>query len=113
MNIDDLSPATVGESLIGLSLSPETTTALVGQLIVVVVDYSKCPGGVILPLDMIIQGPTDVSYVEKVFRKTLPLELAFVPIASGLHLVALREQAHNRWFGSLRIDVKGDPFGKL
>lgn len=109
MDIDTLSPAYVGEDRIKLSLDPASSPVLVGKAVAILVDYSACePEGTGLPLDLIVQGPSYTSYREKVFRRYRPERVAFVPSEAGEHLVLLREQHHNRWFGSLRVTVVGD-----
>lgn len=115
MNIDEFSPATVGEEMIALTLDSSTPTPKVFLIVQVNVDYSDAldAGGPALPLDFIVQGPSAVSYKENVFRRFLPRTLSFVPIEAGEHLVLLREQAHNRWIGRLRVIVAGDPFQKV
>lgn len=112
MNIDELSPAYIGEDKIGLSLDVSTTPALAMKAVQVNVDYTDAEGGVALPLDMIVQGPTEDGYIERTFRRFRPNTLSFVPATAGEHLVLLREQAHNRWVGRLRVTVQGDSFSK-
>jgi hypothetical protein len=109
VNLDELSPAYVGEDRITLSLDPATDPATVGRPIAILVDYSRCdPEGTALPLDFVVQGPTKASYAEHVYRKTRPDRIIFVPKAAGEHLVVIREQRHNRWFGQLRFTIIGD-----
>lgn len=111
MNIDDLSPATIGEDKIALTVDPSTDPPTALRAVQINVDYAATePFGVALPLDMIVQGPTEDSYVERTFRRFKPTTLSFVPLAAGEHLVLLRETAHNRWIGRLRITVVGDRF---
>lgn len=113
MNIDELSPATIGEEKITLQLDPGTN-AKVFSVVQVNVDYSPAePAGVAVPLDFIIQGPSVSSYRERVFRRSRPNTLSFVPIEAGEHLVLLREQAHNRWIGRLIVTIAGDPFQQV
>jgi hypothetical protein len=114
MNIDTLSPSYVGEDKIVLTLDASTSNPRAFTPVQIDVDYSACaPAGVELPLELIIQGPTPASYREKTYRKFVPKSISFQPIASGEYLVLLREVAHNRWIGKLRIQVTGDPFEKV
>jgi len=114
MNIDELSPPTIGEDKIVLVLDASTVAPQVFHAVQINVDYSNTlPEGVALPLDMIVQGPDADSYKERVFRKYKPQTLSFVPLAAGEHLVLLREQAHNRWVGRIVVTVLGDPFQKV
>lgn len=114
MNIDELSPATIGEDKIVLTLDPSTPSPQVFKIVQIDIDYSSTlPAGVALPLDFIVQGPNQDSYKDRVFRRFKPTTLSFVPIEAGDHLVLLREQAHNRWIGRLIVTVAGDPFQKV
>ena len=113
MDIDELSPAMIGEERISITLDPSTTPKVFG-IVQCAVNYAPAaPNGIALPLDFIIQGPTAVSYRERVFRRSRPSTLSFVPVESGPHLVLLREQAHNRWIGRLIVEVAGDPFQQV
>ena len=112
MDIDELSPANIGEEKITITLDPGIAPKVFG-IVQCNIDYSAAPGGVVLPLDFIVQGPTAISYLERVFRRSLPSTLSFVPNESGDHLVLLREQAHNRWIGRLIVTVAGDPFQQV
>src|SRR3954469_2636970 len=114
MNIDELSPATIGEDKISLTIDPSTDPPTALKAVQVNVDYSAAdPFGVELPLNMIVQGPTAESYIERTFRRFVPNTLSFVPLAAGEYLVVLREVAHNRWVGRLRFTVVGDRFQKV
>lgn len=108
MNIDRLSPATVGEDKIKLGVDPATLPK-VGFVCEVLIDYSKCsPEGVSLPLECVVQGPTAASYMSKMYRAKRPTQFSFFPSEVGEHLVIVREIAHNRWVGTLHITVAGD-----
>lgn len=108
MNVDEVSPAYVGEERIKLSVSPGTP-ARVGQVVQIDVDFSAClPEGASMPLDFIVQGPTEEGFVSKTYRERLPVQLSFMPAQAGPHLVLLREQTHNRWHGKLKLQVEGD-----
>lgn len=108
MNIDELSPADIGEERIILSVAASTPPR-VGFVVQVDVNYEDClPEGASLPLDFIVQGPGILGHAEKVYRERLPPQVSFIPEQAGPHLILLREQTHNRWHGKLRIDVVGD-----
>lgn len=108
MNIDRLSPATIGEDKIVCKLD-SASLVLVGYTVQVSFDYSKClPEGASLPLEVIVQGPTEASYLAKMYRSLRPVQFSFIPSEVGEHLVLIREVAHNRWTGQLRIVVAGD-----
>lgn len=111
--VDEISPRTMGENRIALALDADLAqepALLVFQPIIVTVDYSACdPEGVVLPLEFTVTGPSGkATFLRKYFRRTVPAELTFTPTEGGTHLVRLAECFHNRWWGSLLIDVAGD-----
>jgi hypothetical protein len=114
MNLDELSPATIGEDKIGLT-QDVSTIAQVGKVLQIDVDYSAVDliGGVSLPIDVIVQGPTEAGFLARVYRNYKPVSISFVPVEAGDHLVLIREQAHNRWVGRLIVTVAGDPFQQV
>lgn len=113
MNIDQFSPATIGEEKFVLSVGANSLLQVFG-IVQIDVDYTQAfPEGPVLPLEFVIQGQAPNSYISRIFRKAPPRSITFTPIASGEHLVLLREVAHNRWIGKLRIQVTGDPFAKV
>jgi len=106
--IDELSPATIGEDLFTLSLSPLNPNPRAGQGVQIDVDYAKCaPSGVVLPLEILIQAPSASGFVRRIYRRAAPASIVFVPREGGLHGVLLREVGHNRWLGKLRVIVAG------
>jgi len=108
MNIDELSPAYIGEDRILLSVDPSTPPR-VGDVCQINVDYSGCePEGTAVPMEMVIQGEGANGFQERTFRRRRPLQLLFVPTIAGEHLVILREINHNRWLGRLRVAVVGE-----
>jgi hypothetical protein len=111
MKIDDFSPAYIGEDKIILTLDQASSSPRVFSSIQVNIDYSETlPEGVAMPLELIVQGPTEAGFVERTYRKFKPESVSFKPIAAGEYLVLLREVAHNRWVGRLRFVVTGDEF---
>ncbi len=108
--IEELSPETIGEDRITLTLDPTSLSPRAFSSVLVNVDYSRCaPDGVVLPLEIIIQAPTAGNAVPRIARRAAPASIAFTPREGGLHGVTLREIGHNRWVGKLRIWVAGDP----
>lgn len=108
--LEELSPSYVRELRIDLTLNadtPQTPTAF--KPLLLDVGYSRClPEGVMLPLLLEIQGPSSTSYQRRVFSRSAPASVIFTPREGGQHLVTLREAAHNRWFGSLRLSIAGE-----
>lgn len=65
--------------------------------------------GLSLPIEVIITGPRGESdFVRIVDRRTVRKSLTWTPRGPGRHTIVIREAAHNRWFGSLDVDVVGD-----
>jgi hypothetical protein len=108
--IDEISPETMGEDRILLSLDRTSLTPRAFQAVLINVDYSACaPEGVVLPLELLIQTPSISNIRRHIIRKIAPRTLSFIPKEGGLHGVLLRELGHNRWLGKLRVTVAGDP----
>ena len=106
--IDEISPSYLGDDRIALTLA--TTGALAAFApISFAVDYSAClPEGIMLPLELIVQGPGAGSYQRRVFSRRAPNSLTFKPREGGSHLVILREVAHNRYWGRAKIKITGE-----
>lgn len=108
MNLDRLSPATIGESKIQLAVNSDTIPK-VGFICEVLIDYSKTfPEGPSLPIEVVVQGPSESSYRARTYRSTRPSQFSFTPREVGEHLVLVRELSHNRWVGTVRLTVAGD-----
>jgi hypothetical protein len=112
--IDELSPREYGEDRIVLRLSESTSEPRALSPVIVEVDFSACdPEGVVLPLELVVTGPSGkVTERRQVFRRRVPTELTFTPIEGGSTLVRLAEMFHNRWWGKLVIEVEGDPLDR-
>lgn len=112
MDLDIISPPTIGEDRIGVQLSAGTSQPRVGTPVTVEFDYADADqdGGCVLPIVASVQPPTidGRGYKRKVFGRALPLSFTFVPETAGEHLVVVRESAHNRWQGRLVVVVVGD-----
>ncbi len=108
-SMEELSPRTLREDRIDLELDASVTTVAAFSSVLVNVSYSRTlPQGVLLPLIFEVQGPSAESYQKRVFYRHAPSSLVFTPVEGGPHLVALREAAHNRWWGRLHLDVEGE-----
>lgn len=108
--IDDFSPSYVGNNVIKLSLSLKTLSPAANKLVVIEVDYSGADayGGIVLPLQLVVQAPTVAGFYRKIFSGNQPTELFYFPISGGKHLATLSELGHNQVFGALPFDVSGD-----
>ena len=108
---EEFSPKIVGADRLKLSLSQETPKPTALLPVIFLVDYSgaRADGGIVLPLEMIVQAPTVAGYRRQVYTRTSPSALVYSPISSGTHLVLLREMFHNKFFGRLVFEVSGDP----
>lgn len=104
-----LNPRYMAEDRIVLALGEDQDAPAALRPVFVTVDYARTlPSGVVLPLILEVQGPSAQSYQRRVFWRALPADVVFVPTEGGRHLVLLREAAHNRWFGTLRVSVEGE-----
>jgi hypothetical protein len=107
--VDEVSPVTYGQDLIRLTLSQQTQTVRAFGACLIDVDYSlTLPAGIVLPLEFTVSSSAGAAtYQRRVFRRLAPLQISFLPREGGPHLVRLAESHHNRWFGSLLIEVDG------
>ena len=111
--LDDLAPAYLREARIVLQLDTSTPTARAFQPVLIRVSYDLAkPEGVRFPLILDIRGPSAARYDSRVFYAK-PTRLVFVPREGGVHMLSLREAAHNLWFGSLRLPVEGESLAPL
>lgn len=108
--IDDFSPTTVGSDRIKVSLDPRTLTPLVFRSVLFLVDYSAADaeGGIVLPIELVIQAPDVSGFVRKRYSRTKPTQIVYFPVSGGTHLVRISEVGHNQAFGALSFEVAGD-----
>lgn len=100
--LDEMAPAYLRDERIRVSLSPESRVA-VGDSVIVLIDYSlAAPEGVKAPL-LFTARSAGLLTRKELF--TADESLVWVPEESGPHLLVVREAAHNRWFGRLRVTV--------
>jgi hypothetical protein len=109
--IDDFSPATIGADRIKVALDPRTLEPRAFEAVIFSVDYSAADaeGGIVLPIEVVVQAPTIAGYVKKIYRRSAPSEIVYFPISSGPHLIRVSERWHNKVFGALSFAVSGDP----
>lgn len=109
MNIEQLSPSYIADQRLVLQLPAGAAEPRAGTSVLVDVDYAGAlPEGVELPLILDVRGPSSASTQRRVFRRVAPASVVFTPREGGAHYVVLREAFHNRWWGSLRLDVEGE-----
>lgn len=113
-NLDVLAPDYVKTSVISVTLADPLATPRAFQAIDLLVELTGAAltSGIMLPVDLLIMAPSCVSrrapLVRHTYKRVLPGRIAFVPKEGGPHLVLLREQAHNLFWGSLVVDVQGE-----
>ncbi len=108
--IDEIAPSYVKEKRFDLTLADDTGLPKANQSIVINVAYDRAlPEGVVMPLILEVQGPSESSYQRREFLRTAPSSIVVIPREGGLFRVILREFAHNKWFGSVGFTVSGEP----
>jgi hypothetical protein len=106
--LTELCPDFCGEQRIALSLADVSVVPSAFRPILIAADYFECaPEGIELPLELLIQAPSQVNCERRIFDTTAPTSITFTPREGGAHGMVLREIGHNRWNGVLRIDVAG------
>jgi len=109
---DELCSMTVGAAGFVLALSDARITQRARTAVSVTVNYDACePEDAVLPLELIITGPSPSSFKRRIFRRALPSAFDFTPVEGGTHQVMLRETWHNRWIGVLSVNVAGEELG--
>lgn len=107
--MDELSPRYIREKRLDISLDQSLVKAKAFSALVLNVSYARTlPEGIMLPLIFEVQGPSPQSYQRREYLRTAPSSIIWTPREGGPHLVTLREAAHNRWWGSLSLDVEGE-----
>lgn len=115
--LDILSPLTIGEDKIKVTLSELSNPAFVEKPITVDFDYSAADaeGGLRFPLKVqVIPAFGDgTGFQEEIFRNIRPSSFSFRAVGAGEHLILIKESAHNQWQGRLLIDVRGEEFTQI
>jgi len=107
--LDEIAPLYVREKRLDLTLDQSITTVRAFAPVLVQISYERAlPEGVTLPLVFELQGPSAQSYQRREYLRTAPASIIFTAREGGPHVATLREVAHNRWWGSLRLDVEGE-----
>lgn len=103
-----IEPAYIGEDRIKLSLDSTSTDPKAFDDVLINVDYAATlPAYVVPPLEFVVSPPSAINFQRKTYRR-VPKTLTFRPREGGEHLVMLRECWHNRWVGTLLVEVTGD-----
>lgn len=109
--IDMLQPLDAEQQIIGVTT--ETTENLhVSGAITVLFDYSDtAPNGIVLPLELTVIPVQEIppGAFRKTFRRYAPNSYTFRISYAGQYVVCLKEKFHNQNFGTLVIEVQGDP----
>ncbi len=106
---DEISPDYVDKQLLVLSLADTESQPRAFRAVDISVNYDGAePNGVALPLELLVKGPSVGSFFRHVYRRVVPSLVTFTPNEGGEHLVTLREVDHNRWWGSLVVNVSGE-----
>lgn len=111
-------PDYVGAKAIVVQLSSATPAPTEGQVFVVEFDFSRAETepstdnsptaeGPALPLVVQLIAPSGRISSERVLDLVVPDSADFIADEGGAHLVRIAERYHNRWFGSLVVDVVG------
>ncbi len=107
--LDDISPRYYGEDRFRLTLADPDQRLIAFGAVLVAVDYAGAlPEGIALPLEFTVTAPSSVHSTRKLYRRFAPNELAFVPHEGGSFLVRIGELYHNKWFGTLALEIAGD-----
>jgi hypothetical protein len=107
--LDDICPSYVGEDRLRLTLSDPNELLVAFRPVLVTIDYDRAlPEGVMLPLEFTVTAPSEVNSTRMIFRRFAPNQLAFTPREGGSFLIRLSETFHNKWWGSLVLEIAGD-----
>lgn len=107
---DEICPGYIGTQLITLSLAQPEEAPRAFRFVLIDVDYSAADevGGIVLPLEVMVTAPTMANFDRTYLERVASVQIGFLPVEGGRHLVTLREVAHNRAYGTLVVDVAGD-----
>lgn len=106
--VDEICPPYLKDQRFKLQLHPDQPTPTVGRAVTMLCSYSSAsPEGASPPLIFEAKGPSPLGYQRRVFDQP-PTVIVWKPTEGGLHQITLREAAHNRWFGVLKVSVEGE-----
>ena len=107
-SLDEIAPEYLRDQRFTVRIDGDDTPAANRAVLLVCGYAGAAPQGASPPLIFEAKGPSRLGYRKSVFYRA-PATIVWVPREGGLHLITIRELAHNRWFGSLRVQVEGDP----
>lgn len=106
--LDELCPPYLKDQRFSLQLAPDQATPTAGRALRILCSYTNSlPQGPVCPLIFEAKGPSSLGYERRVYT-TPPTWIVWRPREGGLHQLTLREDAHNRWFGVLKVEVAGE-----
>lgn len=112
--LDELVPDYLQQPLIKLTPSDPLSQPQARRPTTVLVDASAClPAGLMLPIEILVTGPSPKSFLRKLDERFIRQSFTFTPREGGRFTVVVREVAHNLWWGSLDLDVAGDSFDDM
>ena len=110
--LDEISPAYVGAQVIQLKAADlARAMAFHAVDLTVTIDPLSAEAlacGLVLPLELTVTAPSPSGFYRHIYRFTVPSIITFTPREGGQHLVRLGEVGHNKWWGSVVVDVAGD-----
>lgn len=107
--LDEICPDYVGAERVRLTLTDPHDLLIAFRPVLISVDYElTLPESVMLPLEFTVTAPSEVNSLRTLYRRFAPTQLAFTPREGGSHLVRLAEVFHNKYWGSLVLDISGD-----
>lgn len=109
--LEELAPAGLRAPKIALALVDPRDVPRAFTPVLITVSYAGLAGdgGAVLPLELLVKGPSLASLRQHVFRRVLPSQITIQPREGGSFLVLLREVGHNQHYGQLVVEVEGDP----
>lgn len=109
--LDELAPDYLQDARIRLTPSDPISRPQARKPTTILVDAAAClPQGLMLPIEILVTGPSKKSFIRKVDSRFVRTSFTFTPREGGRFTIVLREVAHNLWWGTLDLDVSGDPF---
>jgi hypothetical protein len=109
--LNELAPDYLQQKIIGVSPANPLESPEARKPTTLVIDASgTLPNGLMLPIEVLVTGPSDRSFERKVFTRSIPSSFTFTPKEGGRFTVVVREVAHNLWWGSTELAVAGQSF---
>ena len=107
--LEELSPPGLRAAKIVLALADARDIPRAFAPVLITVSYAALvsDGGAMLPLELLVKGPSQASLTRHVYRRVLPSQITIQPREGGSYLVLLREIGHNQHYGQLVVEVEG------